>query len=70
MFVLKNRNYPKLSEVIELPCKSLPFKTFAERILGLANDDNNIFFTGEKIFTMTTQTNSQNDQLYTYNHQP
>jgi len=50
------------AEWSELPCNTLPVKTFAERILP--NDVNNILFTGEKILTMTTQKNSQNDQLY------
>ena len=51
------------AEWSKLPCKTVPFKTFAQNITEWRYRH---LFTGEKIFTMTTQKNSQNDRLYAH----
>jgi len=48
----------------ELPCKTLPFKTFAQKYSP--NDVSIILFNGENIFTVTTPKNTQTDRLYTH----
>jgi len=61
MFLLKNRNDPKLSE---LPCKALPFKTVPQKYSP--DELASVLFTDEKIFTVTTPKNPHNDRLYAH----
>jgi len=52
---------PKLNEA---NFHALPFQTVTQKCAP--NNVNIIFFTDEKIFTVTTPKNSQNDRLYAY----